>query len=150
MIVVVDNTFASPAVQRPIELGADIVLHGTTKYLNGHSDSVGGMVVVTNPAHAEWLKFYQNAAGAILSAFDSWLILRGTKTLAVRMTAPSTRTPSMELRFSKKVTKTELQKKDKDSLNSIRGSVQVCYPCMTCSENALLRWMDTAKVVVVH
>lgn len=87
VIVVVDNTFASPAVQRPIELGADIVLHSTTKYLNGHSDSVGGMVVVTNPAHAEWLKFYQNAAGAILSAFDSWLILRGTKTLAVRMEA---------------------------------------------------------------
>lgn len=87
VIVVVDNTFASPAVQRPIELGADIVLHSTTKYLNGHSDSVGGMVVVTKPEHAEWLKFYQNAAGAILSAFDSWLILRGTKTLAVRMEA---------------------------------------------------------------
>jgi cystathionine beta-lyase/cystathionine gamma-synthase len=85
--VVVDNTFASPAVQRPLLVGADIVLHSTTKYLNGHSDSVGGMVVVKHPAHAEWLKFYQNAAGAILSAFDSWLILRGTKTLAVRMEA---------------------------------------------------------------
>ena len=85
--VVVDNTFASPAVQQPILLGADIVLHSTTKYLNGHSDSVGGMVVVKHAAHAEWLKFYQNAAGAILSAFDSWLILRGTKTLAVRMEA---------------------------------------------------------------
>ena len=85
--VVVDNTFASPAVQQPILLGADIVLHSTTKYLNGHSDSVGGMVVVKHAAHAEWLKFYQNAAGAILSAFDSWLILRGTKTLAVRMDA---------------------------------------------------------------
>jgi cystathionine beta-lyase/cystathionine gamma-synthase len=85
--VVVDNTFASPAVQRPLLLGADIVLHSTTKYLNGHSDSVGGMVVVKHAAHAEWLKFYQNAAGAILSAFDSWLILRGTKTLAVRMDA---------------------------------------------------------------
>ena len=85
--VVVDNTFASPAVQQPLLLGADIVLHSTTKYLNGHSDSVGGMVVVKHAAHAEWLKFYQNAAGAILSAFDSWLILRGTKTLAVRMEA---------------------------------------------------------------
>ena len=85
--VVVDNTFASPAVQQPLLLGADIVLHSTTKYLNGHSDSVGGMVVVKHEAHAEWLKFYQNAAGAILSAFDSWLILRGTKTLAVRMEA---------------------------------------------------------------
>jgi len=87
VIVVVDNTFASPAVQQPLTLGADIVLHSTTKYLNGHSDSVGGMVVVKDAAHAEWLKFYQNAAGAILSAFDSWLILRGTKTLAVRMEA---------------------------------------------------------------
>ncbi|BCS33772.1 cystathionine beta-lyase [Luteitalea sp. TBR-22] len=85
--VVVDNTFASPAVQQPLLVGADIVLHSTTKYLNGHSDSVGGMVVVKHAAHAEWLKFYQNAAGAILSAFDSWLILRGTKTLAVRMAA---------------------------------------------------------------
>ena len=87
VIVVVDNTFASPAVQQPLTLGADIVLHSTTKYLNGHSDSIGGMVVVKHEAHAEWLKFYQNAAGAILSAFDSWLILRGTKTLAVRMAA---------------------------------------------------------------
>jgi cystathionine gamma-lyase/cystathionine beta-lyase/cystathionine gamma-lyase/homocysteine desulfhydrase len=87
VIVVVDNTFASPAVQQPLTLGADIVLHSTTKYLNGHSDSVGGMVVLRHDAHVEWLKFYQNAAGAILSAFDSWLILRGTKTLAVRMEA---------------------------------------------------------------
>ena len=87
VVVVVDNTFASPAVQQPLALGADIVLHSTTKYLNGHSDSVGGMVVVRHEAHAEWLKFYQNAAGAILSAFDSWLVLRGTKTLAVRMEA---------------------------------------------------------------
>ena len=83
--VVVDNTFASPAVQRPLELGADIVLHSTTKYLNGHSDSVGGMIVVKHATHVEWFRFYQNAAGAILSAFDSWLILRGTKTLAARM-----------------------------------------------------------------
>ncbi|MBA2354677.1 MAG: PLP-dependent transferase [Acidobacteria bacterium] len=87
IVVVVDNTFASPAVQQPLLVGADIVLHSTTKYLNGHSDSVGGMVVVRHAPHAEWLTFYQNAAGAILSAFDSWLILRGTKTLAVRMAA---------------------------------------------------------------
>lgn len=85
--VAVDNTFASPAVQLPLGLGADIVLHSTTKYLNGHSDSVGGIVVTTDPAHTEWLTFYQNAAGAILSPFDSWLVLRGTKTLAVRMDA---------------------------------------------------------------
>jgi cystathionine gamma-lyase/cystathionine beta-lyase/cystathionine gamma-lyase/homocysteine desulfhydrase len=84
--LVVDNTFASPAVQRPIEFGADLVLHSTTKYLNGHSDSVGGIVVATADADLEWLKFYQNSAGAILSPFDSWLVLRGTKTLAVRMT----------------------------------------------------------------
>lgn len=83
--VVVDNTFASPAVQRPLELGADIVLHSTTKYLNGHSDSVGGMIVVKHAPHVEWFRFYQNAAGAILSPFDAWLILRGTKTLAARM-----------------------------------------------------------------
>jgi cystathionine gamma-lyase/cystathionine beta-lyase/cystathionine gamma-lyase/homocysteine desulfhydrase len=84
--LVVDNTFASPAVQRPIEFGADLVLHSTTKYLNGHSDSIGGVVVATADADLEWLKFYQNSAGAILSPFDSWLVLRGTKTLAVRMT----------------------------------------------------------------
>lgn len=84
--LVVDNTFASPAVQRPIEFGADFVLHSTTKYLNGHSDSIGGVVVAVDEADLEWLKFYQNAAGAILSPFDSWLVLRGTKTLAVRMT----------------------------------------------------------------
>ena len=83
--LVVDNTFASPAVQRPIEFGADFVLHSTTKYLNGHSDSIGGVVVAVDEADLEWLKFYQNAAGAILSPFDSWLVLRGTKTLAVRM-----------------------------------------------------------------
>jgi cystathionine beta-lyase/cystathionine gamma-synthase len=83
--VVVDNTFASPALQRPIELGADLVLHSTTKYLNGHSDSVGGIVVARHDADIEYLGFYQNAAGAILSPFDSWLVLRGTKTLAVRM-----------------------------------------------------------------
>ena len=83
--LVVDNTFASPAEQRPIELGADLVIHSTTKYLNGHSDSVGGIVVAARVEDAEWLKFVQNAAGAILSPFDSWLVLRGTKTLTVRM-----------------------------------------------------------------
>jgi cystathionine beta-lyase/cystathionine gamma-synthase len=83
--VVVDNTFASPVVQRPIEYGADLVVHSTTKYLNGHSDSVGGIVVAVGDEDIENLKFLQNAAGAILSPFDSWLILRGTKTLALRM-----------------------------------------------------------------
>jgi cystathionine beta-lyase/cystathionine gamma-synthase len=85
--VVVDNTFASPALQQPLRLGADLVLHSTTKYLNGHSDSVGGVVVAKHEEHVEFLRFYQNAAGAILSPFDSWLVLRGTKTLAVRMQA---------------------------------------------------------------
>jgi cystathionine gamma-lyase/cystathionine beta-lyase/cystathionine gamma-lyase/homocysteine desulfhydrase len=85
--VVVDNTFASPVNQRPIELGADMVVHSTTKYLNGHSDSVGGVVVATRDEDIEWLKFIQNSAGGILSPFDSWLVLRGTKTLAVRMAA---------------------------------------------------------------
>ena len=80
-----DNTFASPSVQRPIEFGADLVVHSTTKYLNGHSDSVGGIVVAVRDEHIEWLRFIQNAAGAILSPFDAWLVLRGTKTLAVRM-----------------------------------------------------------------
>ena len=83
--LVVDNTFASPAVQRPIPLGADIVTHSTTKYLNGHSDSIGGVVIATRDDDAAWLQFVQNAAGAILSPFDSWLVLRGTKTLVVRM-----------------------------------------------------------------
>ena len=83
--LVVDNTFASPCLQRPIEFGADLVMHSTTKYLNGHSDSIGGVVVAARQEDADWLKFIQNAAGAILSPFDSWLVLRGTKTLAVRM-----------------------------------------------------------------
>jgi cystathionine beta-lyase/cystathionine gamma-synthase len=83
--MVVDNTFASPVNQRPIELGADLVTHSTTKYLNGHSDSVGGIVIATRDEDIEWLKFVQNAEGAILGPFDSWLVLRGTKTLPVRM-----------------------------------------------------------------
>ncbi|HEX6322116.1 MAG TPA: PLP-dependent aspartate aminotransferase family protein [Vicinamibacterales bacterium] len=85
LTLVVDNTFASPVLQRPIEFGADLVVHSTTKYLNGHSDSVGGVVAAVRDEHIEWLKFIQNAAGGILSPFDSWLVLRGTKTLALRM-----------------------------------------------------------------
>ncbi len=88
--VVVDNTFASPCVQRPLELGADLVVHSTTKYLNGHSDSVGGIVAGVRDDDLEWLKFIQNAEGAILSPFDSWLVLRGTKTLALRMAQHNT------------------------------------------------------------
>ncbi|MGB8508673.1 MAG: cystathionine gamma-synthase [Pyrinomonadaceae bacterium] len=83
--VVCDNTFLSPYLQRPLEFGVDIVVHSTTKYLNGHSDSVGGIVVLNDEQDAEWLGFIQNSVGAILSPFDSWLTLRGTKTLAIRM-----------------------------------------------------------------
>jgi cystathionine beta-lyase/cystathionine gamma-synthase len=83
--VVVDNTFASPVLQRPLALGADLVTHSTTKYLNGHSDSIGGVVIARHDDDIEWLRFIQNAAGAILSPMDSWLVLRGTKTLAIRM-----------------------------------------------------------------
>ena len=83
--VVVDNTFASPYVQRPLELGADIVLHSTTKFLNGHSDSVGGIVILRHDDDVEWMRFVQNAAGAILGPMDAWLVLRGTKTLPIRM-----------------------------------------------------------------
>src|SRR5947207_5412365 len=83
--LVVDNTFASPCIQRPIEFGADIVTHSTTKYLNGHSDSIGGIVVAVRDDDIAWLKFVQNAEGAILGPFDSWLVLRGTKTLPLRM-----------------------------------------------------------------
>ena len=83
--MVVDNTFASPYVQRPLDFGADIVVHSTTKYLNGHSDSIGGIVVAVHNDDIEWLRFIQNTQGAILSPMDSWLVLRGTKTLAVRM-----------------------------------------------------------------
>jgi cystathionine beta-lyase/cystathionine gamma-synthase len=83
--VVVDNTFASPYVQQPLALGTDIVVHSTTKFLNGHSDSVGGIVVLKHEDDVEWMRFVQNAAGAILGPMDSWLVLRGTKTLEVRM-----------------------------------------------------------------
>jgi cystathionine beta-lyase/cystathionine gamma-synthase len=83
--VVVDNTFASPYIQQPLVLGADLVTHSTTKFLNGHSDSVGGIVVVKHEDDVEWMRFVQNAAGAILGPMDSFLVLRGTKTLDVRM-----------------------------------------------------------------
>lgn len=83
--VVCDNTFMSPYLQRPLEFGVDIVVHSTTKYLNGHSDGVGGVVVLNDEEDANWIGFVQNSAGAILSPFDSWLVLRGTKTLALRM-----------------------------------------------------------------
>ncbi|HEX8175367.1 MAG TPA: cystathionine gamma-synthase [Pyrinomonadaceae bacterium] len=83
--VVCDNTFMSPYLQRPLDFGVDIVVHSTTKYLNGHSDGVGGIVVLNDEEDAQWIAFVQNSVGAILSPFDSWLVLRGTKTLALRM-----------------------------------------------------------------
>ena len=85
LTVVVDNTFMSPYFQQPLALGADIVMHSTTKFLNGHSDSLGGALLLNDESLYEKIKFTQNAAGGILSPFDSYLILRGTKTLAVRM-----------------------------------------------------------------
>jgi cystathionine gamma-synthase len=84
-LLVVDNTFASPALQRPIELGADVVVHSTTKYLGGHSDVVGGALVAADAELGETLAYHQNAMGAVAGAFDAWLVLRGIKTLAVRM-----------------------------------------------------------------
>ena len=81
----VDNTFMSPYFQRPIELGADIVMHSTTKFLNGHSDGLGGVLIGTKPEHAETFAFVQKCTGGILSPFECWLLLRGVKTLAVRM-----------------------------------------------------------------
>jgi len=85
VILVVDNTFMTPYFQRPLELGADLVVHSTTKYLNGHSDVIGGAVVGKDPTLEEQLKFLQNAIGAVPSPLDSFLVLRGIKTLAVRM-----------------------------------------------------------------
>jgi cystathionine beta-lyase/cystathionine gamma-synthase len=84
-LTVVDNTFATPFLQRPLELGADLVVHSTTKYIGGHSDVVGGFVGVNDDALAEQLAFLQNSLGAVPGPFDSWLVLRGLKTLAVRM-----------------------------------------------------------------
>ena len=85
LIVVVDNTFASPYFQQPLHLGADIVVHSTTKYINGHSDVIGGALIVNDADLYESLKFHQNAAGGVPGPFDSWLTLRGIKTLSVRM-----------------------------------------------------------------
>jgi len=84
-MVVVDNTFATPYLQRPLELGADIVVHSTTKYLGGHSDVVGGFAATNDPTIAERLQFLQKSLGAVPGPFDCWLVLRGIKTLAVRM-----------------------------------------------------------------
>jgi cystathionine gamma-synthase len=85
VLLAVDNTFASPYLQRPISLGADIVMHSMTKYLGGHSDVVGGALVVDDAGLAERIAFHHNAMGAVAGAFDSWLVLRGLKTLGVRM-----------------------------------------------------------------
>ncbi len=84
-ILVVDNTFATPYLQNPLDLGADVVLHSTTKYLGGHSDVVGGFAATNDPTIAERLFFLQKSLGAVPGPFDSWLVLRGLKTLAVRM-----------------------------------------------------------------
>ncbi|MEA2761273.1 MAG: cystathionine gamma-lyase [Gemmatimonadaceae bacterium] len=84
-LFIVDNTFASPYFQRPFEFGADIVYHSTTKYLNGHSDMVGGIAIVRDDALAERMQFILNSSGAVPGAFDAWLVLRGTKTLHLRM-----------------------------------------------------------------
>ena len=83
--LIVDNTFLSPYFQQPLKLGADLVMHSTTKFLNGHSDGLGGVLVATKAEHAEKLAFIQKAAGAIMSPFECWLVLRGVKTLGVRM-----------------------------------------------------------------
>jgi cystathionine gamma-synthase len=84
-LLVVDNTFASPYLQQPLELGADVVVHSTTKYMGGHSDVVGGALVVRDAELAEKIAFHQNAIGAVAGPFDAWLVLRGIKTLGVRM-----------------------------------------------------------------
>ena len=84
-LLAVDNTFMSPYFQRPLELGADVVVHSTTKFLNGHSDSIGGALIAKSAEQGEWFYFVQKSEGAILSPFDSFLVLRGVKTLGVRM-----------------------------------------------------------------
>jgi cystathionine gamma-synthase len=84
-ILVVDNTFASPYLQQPLSLGADVVVHSTTKYLGGHSDVVGGALITSDDELGEQLAYHQNAMGAVAGPFDSWLVLRGIKTLGVRM-----------------------------------------------------------------
>jgi len=89
-MLVVDNTFATPFLQRPLESGADVILHSTTKYIGGHSDVVGGALVTDQPALLERLKFLENAAGPVAGPFDAWLVLRGVKTLGLRMERHST------------------------------------------------------------
>src|SRR5262249_29177429 len=84
-LLCVDNTFASPALQQPLRLGADIVVHSATKYLGGHSDLIAGVVVTKETELGEKIKFIQNASGAILSPFDSWLVIRGIETLQLRI-----------------------------------------------------------------
>ena len=84
-LVIVDNTFASPYLQQPLALGADVVMHSTTKYCGGHSDVVGGALVVADPELAEKVQYHQNSLGSVAGPFDAWLVLRGLKTLAVRM-----------------------------------------------------------------
>ena len=84
-MLAVDNTFATPYLQQPLELGADVVVHSTTKYLGGHSDVVGGFVATNDAALGERLRFLQKSLGAVPGPFDAWLVLRGVKTLAVRM-----------------------------------------------------------------
>ena len=84
-LLVVDNTFASPYLQRPLDLGADFVVHSTTKYIGGHSDVIGGALVIKDAEHADSIAFLQNATGAVAGPFDAWLTLRGIKTLAARM-----------------------------------------------------------------
>jgi cystathionine beta-lyase/cystathionine gamma-synthase len=84
-LLAVDNTFATPYLQQPLELGADLVVHSTTKYLGGHSDVIGGFVATNDPALGERLRFLQKSLGAVPGPFDAWLVLRGIKTLAVRM-----------------------------------------------------------------
>ncbi len=85
VLLCVDNTFASPALQKPITLGADIVVHSATKYLGGHSDLIAGLIVTADADLGEKIRFYQNAAGAILGPFDRWLVIRGLETLSLRM-----------------------------------------------------------------
>src|SRR5699024_7217400 len=87
LLLIVDNTFGTPYWQQPLDLGADIVLHSATKYIGGHSDVVGGLVVVNSEELAERVHFIQNSAGAVLGPQDSWLLVRGIKTLALRMEA---------------------------------------------------------------
>ena len=99
--LVVDNTFASPALQRPLELGADIVVHSTTKYIGGHSDVIGGAVVTSDDEAFSAIKMYQNAAGAVPGPWDCWLALRGLKTLAVRMARHSRNAEDLALFLQK-------------------------------------------------